>query len=517
MTTKPSIPDRFIGYAFSVGDLLVELDTSLKVTHLDGATGTLLGPDSGLSKGVVLTDLLSDSQAGSIKRLLARIGTVGRVGPVPLQIGQDPLARSEVAAFLSRLPSHPGRYFLVLSAANRMDYATHKTHLTNSKESEQFLENLAEAYTKNPDIADEYVLTLVEADADIAGDPLARQHLETRLKEMSAGGKQAAEISGGKFAMLQEKSKTSDLVQDIMNATGIQVESADLDTATSLQGKDSVEALIFSLREYAKGAAGFELQSLQSGCSKLVCETTEKMKEFRAMMETDSFSLVYQPIVDLTSGKTHHYEALSRFDNLKNMEQFEAICFAEETGLIKDFDRAVLAKAISKILTMEMQGGMGRLAINLSGRSLSDPDFVTVLQDILHDAKGISSNLSLEITESARIDNLTELANQLETIRSMGFKVFLDDFGAGAAGFQYLKELNVDALKIDGAYIRNAIKDPKDRAFLRSMVMLCHDLGLQTVGEWVETKAHAELLENIGVNFGQGYFYGRPIPVMKTA
>ncbi len=164
-----------------------------------------------------------------------------------------------------------------------------------------------------------------------------------------------------------------------------------------------------------------------------------------------------------------------------------------------------------------MQGGAPGIAVNVSGRSLSEPEFVRDLLKILEENQQVSPFLSLEITESARILDLKAIGDVVQQIRALGFKVYLDDFGAGAAGFQYLKNLRVDAVKIDGAYIKDAIESREDRAFLRSMVMLCKELGIETVGEWIETKEHADLLQDIGVDYGQGYYYGKPTNGLMAA
>ncbi len=135
---------------------------------------------------------------------------------------------------------------------------------------------------------------------------------------------------------------------------------------------------------------------------------------------------------------------------------------------------------------------------------------------LLRGNKDLKQYLSLEITESAKIHDLDALGGVVQEMRAIGFKIYLDDFGAGAAGFQYLKKLKVDALKIDGDYIRDAINNKEDRAYLRSMVTLCRDLGIVTVGEWVETQEHAKLLLEMGVDYGQGYFFGKPSPNFLT-
>lgn len=191
--------------------------------------------------------------------------------------------------------------------------------------------------------------------------------------------------------------------------------------------------------------------------------------------------------------------------------------FAEDIGLIDEFDYAVINRAIAKIRSMLKKGGSPGIAVNVSGRSLSSQGFIFELLALLRNNKDLTQYLSIEITESATIHDLDALSLVLEEVREIGFRVYLDDFGAGAAGFQYLKKLKVDALKIDGAYIRDALTSAEDRAFLRSMVGLCKDLGIVTVGEWVETQEHATLLRQMGVDYGQGYFFGKPSPNFLVA
>ncbi len=122
----------------------------------------------------------------------------------------------------------------------------------------------------------------------------------------------------------------------------------------------------------------------------------------------------------------------------------------------------------------------------------------------------IRNNLIFEVTESSKISNLEAVNNVLKVIRKAGHHICLDDFGAGAAGFQYLKVLEIDTVKIDGIYIREALQDPHTKSLLESMAKLCKDINVDTIGEWVETKEQWNFLKSIGVDYGQGYLFGKP-------
>jgi EAL domain-containing protein (putative c-di-GMP-specific phosphodiesterase class I) len=136
--------------------------------------------------------------------------------------------------------------------------------------------------------------------------------------------------------------------------------------------------------------------------------------------------------------------------------------------------------------------------------------FVAALHDLLKSYPAIRSRLIFEITESARVADL-ELADRfIQGLRGEGHKVCLDDFGAGAAAFQYLRALEVDIVKIDGQYLRGAVEGGKSRAFLKAMAGLCRDLEIEMIAEMVEDRRYLPLLEDCGIRYAQGYLFGRP-------
>ena len=150
------------------------------------------------------------------------------------------------------------------------------------------------------------------------------------------------------------------------------------------------------------------------------------------------------------------------------------------------------------------------VAVNLSGNSIGSPAFVRALQELLAKHEELRDKILFEITESAKIADLEAVNRSVQSLRQAGHKVCLDDFGAGAAAFQYLRALDVDVVKIDGAYVRDALSTGKGRAFLKAMAGLCNDLGIATVAEMVEEEDCLGFLRQCGIAFGQGYLFGRP-------
>ena len=182
--------------------------------------------------------------------------------------------------------------------------------------------------------------------------------------------------------------------------------------------------------------------------------------------------------------------------------------FVEEIGMNEQFDFSMCSLAADFIQKNKKLDKYLALAVNLSGASIQRPDFVTSVLDKLKGFPGMENRLTVEVTESSKILNLDNAANSINAMRDRGYIVCLDDFGAGASGYQYLRELKVDYVKIDGIYIREMHEANDSLAFVKSMVGLCQDLKIKTIAEYVETEEQAKTLAEIGVDYGQGWLFG---------
>lgn len=512
------IPNRFLGYAFCVGDLLIEVDSSFNVVNADGAVKSTLGAVAAPGVEVNFLDLLDVKGRGVIKRSVQKLTGSNRLGPLMINVGHHADDKELFGAFIAKLPSNDNAIYIVLSRPARLGLKDKQQVGARpiAEKKKEFFKSLETLFEEDPDAEDKVQVTVVEAGDGQPLDQSQQTDIEQILQSVSYGGNTASRVGDDKFAVVHERTganaNIAKLRETISEATGLEINTATIDASeANLSEKDNMRALVFSLQQFTEDGEGFDINNIGANCTSLISDTTERVVAFRKVLEEEAFTLVYQPIVDMKRGTTHHFEALTRFDLPEIMKsQWEMIRFAEDVGLIDDFDRAVIKRTIRKIRNLIPKGGVPCIAVNVSGRSLSDPEFITDLLEMLQDNKDLKHYLSLEITESARIHDLASLAEVVDEIRDVGFKVYLDDFGAGAAGFQYLKSLRVDAVKIDGAYIKDALTSAEDRAFLRSMVMLCKDLNITTVGEWVETKEHADLLAELGVDYGQGYYYGKP-------
>lgn len=231
----------------------------------------------------------------------------------------------------------------------------------------------------------------------------------------------------------------------------------------------------------------------------------------KALRENDLF-LVFQPVVQLSDGDISHYEVLLRMqdENNETITPDKFIPAAERMGLIHGIDLWVVENAIDFLAALPPYMSYVSLAINLSSTAFQYPDLLQTIRDKLELTWIDASRLTFEITETAAVDNFEKARSMINKIRALGCKFALDDFGAGFCSFNYLKTFPVDYVKIDGQFIRNLINDETDQILVKSMVEIATKLGKKTIAEFIETPATALKLREIGVNYGQGYAFGRP-------
>nr|WP_240969589.1 EAL domain-containing protein [Sneathiella limimaris] len=235
-----------------------------------------------------------------------------------------------------------------------------------------------------------------------------------------------------------------------------------------------------------------------------------RISSLKTVFLKNQFNLVYQPIVSLLDESTHHYEVLCRFKNGES--PFETVTFAEEVGIIIDLDLAVVKKSLEYLKSFLKTGTKPpNLAINISGHSLESDAFVDSLMQLIELNKDVSNFIGLEITETSEVGDLIRADRIIQNFRRKGIHVSLDDLGSGSASFQYIRALNTDFVKIDGAYVRDVLNNERDKAILKSMARLCIDLKIGTIAEMVETKEQAALLKNIGIGYAQGWLFSKPV------
>jgi diguanylate cyclase (GGDEF)-like protein/PAS domain S-box-containing protein len=223
-----------------------------------------------------------------------------------------------------------------------------------------------------------------------------------------------------------------------------------------------------------------------------------------------------QPIVRISDGSTDHCEALVRLrmpDEGRLAPPGAFLPAAAAFGLMPAVDEWVVTEGIQLLA----EDPSLRLHVNISAQGLGDEKLLEKIALLVEESRLASGRLGFEITETAAISDFGELQRWAARLKAQGCTFAIDDFGTGFSSFAYLRTLPVDLVKIDGSFIKNLENDPTNQALVRAMVTVAHALGREVVAEMVETAATAEILRDLGVEYGQGWFWGRPAPVSRRS
>ncbi len=231
-------------------------------------------------------------------------------------------------------------------------------------------------------------------------------------------------------------------------------------------------------------------------------------------LEEDRFETWFQPILSVKERTVHHYEVLVRMRNPDGgiLIPGAFIDIAESFGIIGSIDRVITEKAMRIQAELSRKGRPLTFCINLSGKDLGDEDFLTFLSSKIAETGASPSNLVFELTETAAVYNLDEAKAFIKELKSIGCSFSLDDFGVGFSSFRYLQELGVDYIKIDGSFVKKITENGNDRLFVKAIADIARGMGIRTIAEFVENEEILELLEELGVDYAQGYHTGRPRP-----
>jgi diguanylate cyclase (GGDEF)-like protein/PAS domain S-box-containing protein len=239
------------------------------------------------------------------------------------------------------------------------------------------------------------------------------------------------------------------------------------------------------------------------------------LERLRSAVADDRFRLFAQPILSFDGSGVPWHELLLRYedDNGDLVPPGAFLPIAERFDLIGEIDRWVLREAVRMLHDEHSAGRDIALAVNLSGRTMSDPGLGEYLETLLAARPIEPGRLVIEVTETAAIVNIDRARRLAERLHALGCRFALDDFGAGFASFYYLKHLAFDYLKIDGEFVRQLVHDPTDQLVIEAVVNIARGLGTRTVAEFVGDEPTVALLQRLGVDFGQGYHLGMPVPV----
>jgi diguanylate cyclase (GGDEF)-like protein len=240
--------------------------------------------------------------------------------------------------------------------------------------------------------------------------------------------------------------------------------------------------------------------------------------EIRVALATDRFRLFAQPFLPLSVGPAEpRFELLLRMidDNGELVPPGKFLPAAEHHGLMPEIDRWVVRRALKELALYRstLAGRVARFAINLSGQSMSDPDAAPFIAAEVEKSGLPADIFCFELSESDAVSQLAHAEGFMQKLRHIGCHFALDHFGTGASSLAYLKTLPVSVIKIDGSFVRDAIANARSESMVKGIAQLARTMGITTVAEFVETDELRIRMANLGVDFGQGFAIGKPLPL----
>ncbi|WP_353177844.1 EAL domain-containing protein [Salinisphaera sp. T5B8] len=268
--------------------------------------------------------------------------------------------------------------------------------------------------------------------------------------------------------------------------------------------------------QHAKaGGGGFEL--VQTALPVEDAEMHSLSAELRAAIDEDQLVLYLQPLIDIQADEVHGVEALVRWQHPRRgfLPPGEFIPRAERAGLMHDLSKWVLRRALEYNAALRKEGWSIGVSVNLSARSLLDPEFPDVLAALLAEYDVPSEVLTIEITEDTLMSDQRRTMDVVTRVSNMGIHISIDDFGTGYSQLTYLKRLPASEIKIDRSFVTDMLESDTDLAIVKGTIELGHALGLRAVAEGIEHENQSVRLRELGCDIIQGYYMGRPMPIDK--
>jgi c-di-GMP phosphodiesterase Gmr len=363
----------------------------------------------------------------------------------------------------------------------------------------------------------------------IAGDELIIT-VAHRLKSRIRSNEHLARLNGNEFALfahLEADSAVESIANRIAQAFAdpcklssleIQIECATAAAIGTIGSDDPMDTLRHAqiAMKRAKRTKRLELFSedkLHRATNRFAIET-----DLRRAIASGALDLHYQPLIDLETGELSGFEALARWEHPDRgwISPMEFIPVAEESGLIVPLGRWALDRAAQTIADWDHKAGKTlpvRISVNLSAVQIQRDDVAAAVESAIRGAQISGNRLTLELTESAFVDDPDGARSVLDALKSLDTNLAMDDFGTGYSNLAYLQKLPIDVLKIDRSFIADMDANKDNEAIVSTILSLASALGMKTTAEGIETAEISSALKKLGCTNGQGYYFARPLTV----
>lgn len=510
---RPAGPDgRFVAFTFAASEMVVEVSAAGHITYASGAFRSRLGatPESFVGKpptemvapcdqDAMAMALVLLQERGRLLPCIVRLANASRSAAVMAGLKLTPDNRESAVCVTFGLPPAPAALVSQATTAHRILVAAQARMPPPNQ-------GTGRAPADPPG-----QLALLEI---TAGD---RQALTTVLEEIAPHAI-TSELAPGRYGVLnpagEDVSDTVLMLEAALQRRDRHVVMASRQVSLADQGLTTIQAtqaLRQALATFAKdGTAGTDKAGFQGGLAGYVDNAMLQAASLRRAIAQQDFSILYQPIVALDTRRLHHYEALLRPQRgMSSRSPQEFVALVETVGLADELDMAVAA-----IVCEDADRAGASIAVNISGHSIQNPAFRDGLLALFQNSRAArEGRMLVEMTETAQVDAMDEVAETARRLRGLGVKFCIDDFGAGTADIRLLRAAPTDIVKLDGSFVPGIIGGGRERAFVTGMVEIAGAAGAMVVAERVETEAEAEAVAAIGAHFGQGWLFGRPAPL----
>lgn len=411
------------------------------------------------------------------------------------------------------------------------------THLPNRRQFWKHISQTCESGQKSDEVIAlmyvdlDYFKHINDQHGQFAGDFLLGT-MASRLSRNIKHGDYIAHLGGDEFVILLRYIKEPEdlvavgerllvTVSEPINLDGTPIRvTASIGIATTEISQADPHSLLrnadlamYSAKELGRGQVRLYTEELERNPPK----RSQREHELLVAIEKKQFVLEFQPQVCMQESRGKRVEALVRWQHPEHglLSPAEFVGIAEESGSIVPIgDWVLMSACISGKLLLD-SGDSTCIAVNISAKQLSHPEFYNKLTNVLRKSGFPAKHLEIEITESSFLSDMDKAIDVLHRVRALGIQVALDDFGSGFSSLNYLKRLPVDYIKIDRSFIHDLPDDNESRAITTSVIHLAHQLNMKVIAEGVENKQQLEFLREHDVDFVQGFYYFKPMPLAK--
>jgi EAL domain-containing protein (putative c-di-GMP-specific phosphodiesterase class I) len=507
-------PARLLGFAFTNADFLFEMDTEGKILFAVGAANDLVHESGESLVGQPAGKLFKPSEGVKFATFAKALKSGSRAGPFKLTLATG----SDANLAMFRLPENGANISCTLTRPGTHNPVAQTDPKTGLASREGFLAAAEKATIRDaltlvhvpglpelcaslpPDGADALLQRIGDSIQTVGASATGRLS-ETSFGALAPATTGALNIAGKLSAAITAGGLTPPKIAE--SRLGLH--------AAGLSAEQRLLSMRYVIDQFAeKGRLGNHDGDLGSVFAGMMEQTLLRLAAMTKTVGEGAFEIAFQPICDLATAKLSHYEALARFPNSEGTQ--ETVKFIEALGIANVFDLAVAAK----VLHLIEQQPDAQIAFNISGATIASPGSFGMLAGILAENRKLAPRTLIEITETTTIADLESAGKAIGALRAMGYRVGLDDFGAGAASINYLHAFPVDFVKFDGAMIKKIGCSKRDDALLAGLAKLCGEMGIITIAEWIESEAMANSAREMGFHHGQGNWLGAPLAQLPT-